>query len=188
MALDVRGSLKNAKLNNNIYMFADELFANAIDAFLIRKEKQKDVTDLKIKFSSETINAPFDNTQKELTIKCSDNGIGLGVDQTKAFVTQFTSYKDDLKIKGIGECKGSGRIQYLLYFSGMKIKSIYKNENAFTLKTLSFTDENTKEITEESFSEENTSESNVGFEITLTSLKDKPKQSIQKRGSLCTVF
>ena len=89
---------------------------NPIDAFLIRKEKQKDVTDLKIKFSSETINAPFDNTQKELTIKCSDNGIGLGVDQTKAFVTQFTSYKDDLKIKGIGECKGSGRIQYLLYF------------------------------------------------------------------------
>lgn len=188
MALDVRGSLKNAKLNSNIYMFADELFANAIDAFLIRKDKQKDVSDLKVKFISEITESPLDNTQKELSVKCIDNGIGLGPDQTKAFVTQFTSYKDDLKIQGIGECKGSGRIQYLLYFSQMRINSIYKKDSSFYLKKLDFSDVVTKEINENSFIEESTNDSNVGFEITLSSLKDNPRINIQKKGSIETLF
>ena len=188
MTLDVRGSLKNARLNNNIYMFVDEMFANAIDAFLIRKEKQNDVTDLKIKFSSEIVDTSLDGSEKDLTIRCIDNGVGLGQDQTKAFVTQFTSYKDDLNIQGIGECKGSGRIQYLLYFSKMKIRSIFKSGNDFSLKTLDFSDETSKEISENSFRTESTDDSNVGFEITLSNLKDMPKASIHKCGTVDVLF
>jgi|APLak6261694702_1056217.scaffolds.fasta_scaffold00090_30 hypothetical protein len=188
MALDVPGSLKKAKLNNNIYTFVDELFANAIDSFLIRKQLQKDVTDLKITFSSEITDADFLGTQKNLTIRCSDNGIGLGPDQTKAFVTKDTSYKDYLKIQGIGECKGSGRIQYLLYFSHMNILSIYKNGNEFISKTLDFSDKSTKEIDEKSFKEQKTSDTNVGFEIKLSALKDEPFVHIQKQGNIEALF
>jgi len=188
MALDVRGILKNARLNNNIYMFADEMCANAIDAFLIRKEKQKDVSDLKIKFTTEITDRQLDTTQRELIFKCSDNGVGLGEEQTKAFVTPFTSYKDDLNIHGIGECKGSGRIQYLLYFSEMKIRSIFKKNATNFLKTFSFSDSTTKEIDESSFQEEQTTDTNIGFEITLSSLKDRPRANIQKKGSIETLF
>lgn len=188
MALDVRGSLKNVKLNNNIYMFADELFANAIDAFLIRREKQKDVVDLKIKFISEISTSSLDDSRKELTITCIDNGIGLGDDQTKAFVTQFTSYKDDLNIKGIGECKGSGRIQYLLYFSRMKIESIFKVADSFTYKKLDFSDDSSKEISEDSFDSQSTSKTEVGFKITLSGLKDNPRENILKRGAIETLY
>ncbi len=188
MALDVPGSLKKVKLNNNIYTFVDELFANAIDSFLIRKQLQKDVTDLKIKFSCEINDADLLGSQKNLIVKCSDNGIGLGPDQTKAFVTKDTSYKDYLKIQGIGECKGSGRIQYLLYFSHMNIISIYKSDNDFLSKSLDFSDKITKEIEEKSFKVEKTKNSNIGFEITLSSLKDEPSIHIQKQGDIEALF
>lgn len=188
MALDVRGSLKNVKLNSNIYMFADEMFANAIDAFLIRKEKQRDIADLKIHFYTEVTDSTLDNSLRELKVKCTDNGVGLGADQTKAFVTQFTSYKDDLNIKGIGECKGSGRIQYLLYFSDMKIRSIFKDGDNHFLKTLDFSDANAKEINEESFCAQSSNDSNIGFEVTLSGLKDKPRISMQNRGAIEILF
>lgn len=184
MALDVPGSLKKVKLNNNIYTFLDELFANAIDSFLIRKHLQRDVMDLKINFSSEIKDVDLLGTKKDLIVKCSDNGIGLGIEQTKAFVTKDTSYKDYLKIEGIGECKGSGRIQYLLYFSNMNIKSTYKVGETFLSKKLSFSDKTIKEIDEKSFIEEKSVDTNVGFDITLSCLKEDPSVHIQKSGNL----
>lgn len=188
MGLDVRGGLKKAKLNTNIYTFIDELFSNAIDSFLIRKQLQKDVTDLKIKFCSEITEASLDGLQKNLTVKCVDNGIGLGPDQTKAFVTKDTSYKDDLKIQGIGECKGSGRIQYLLYFSDMNISSVYKSGSDHFQKTLSFSDKISKEIDENSFSQNKSLSKDIGFEITLSALKDEASAHIHKIGSIDVLF
>lgn len=188
MALDVRGGLKKAKLNNNVYTFVDELFSNAIDSFLIRKHIQKDVTDLKIKFVTQLIDANLDGSQKSLSIKCRDNGIGLGKDQTKAFVTKDTSYKDDLNIEGIGECKGSGRIQYLLYFSDLSISTLYKDGKDFFLKTLEFSDRSSKEIDESSFVEKKDSGTDSYFEITLSSLKADAAANIRSHGDVQSLF
>lgn len=188
MALDVPGSLKKVKLNANIYTFVDELFANAIDSFLIRKQILQDVTDLKINFFCEITDVDLIGMQKDLTVRCSDNGIGLGKEQTKAFVTKDTSYKDYLKIQGIGECKGSGRIQYLLYFSHMNIRSIYRSGADFISKTLDFSDKVTKEIDESSFQEEPTNNPNVGFEISLSALKDESSLHIHKQGDVSELF
>jgi hypothetical protein len=184
MALDVRGSLKKAKLNSNIYIFIDELFSNAVDSFLIRKHLQKDVKDFKIKFSTDITSTTLDASQKDLSITCTDNGIGLGVEQTKAFITKDTSYKDDLHVEGIGECKGSGRIQYLLYFSNMAITSVYKNAGGSFLKTLAFS-ESSKEIDDSSFKVEPTTRADIGFAITLSSLKPELTSRIFLYHLLC---
>ena len=48
MTLDVRGSLKNTKINKNYYVVIDELLSNAIDSYLIRKSTDKVVKGLKV--------------------------------------------------------------------------------------------------------------------------------------------
>ena len=51
MALDIRGSLKNTKINNNKYIFIDELLANAVDSYLIRKDSDDEsIEGLKVEF------------------------------------------------------------------------------------------------------------------------------------------
>ena len=151
MALDIRGSLKNTKINANHYVAVDELFSNALDSFLIRK-KRGDVANFEVFFDIEFFDEDSGGKTTNLNIKCFDNGAGLGDDQTKAFVTKDTSYKDGLGIEGIGKCKGSGRIQFLHYFKKITLDSTYQsNEKKFSRKLT--IDENTKEVDLESFEE-----------------------------------
>jgi hypothetical protein len=93
----------------------------------------------------------FDDGQFDLKVTCTDNGDGFGDEQVKAFVTKDTSYKDDLAIEGIGECRGSGRIQFLHYFTTIKIDSFYRSGNQIFRRTLSINDSSNKEISEASF-------------------------------------
>ena len=151
MALDIRGSLKNTKINGNHYVAIDELFSNAIDSFLIRK-KRGDVKNFEVFFEIEFFDEDSGGEATNLNIKCFDNGAGLGDEQTKAFVTKDTSYKDGLGIEGIGKCKGSGRIQFLHYFKKITLDSTYQsNEKKFNRKLT--IDENTKEVDLDSFEE-----------------------------------
>lgn len=179
MALDIRGSLKKAKFNNNYYIFVDELFANAVDSFLIRQNQSSDDLTFKAAFHVEFYNLDLEGTQIGFSLSCSDNGVGLGYDQTKAFVTKDTSYKDDLKIEGIGKCKGSGRIQYLRYFSKMNIKSIFHDGNNLYQRTLGI-DDSWKEIDEDSFETEQVSNGEIGFKVKLDGLKDDAKSNISR--------
>ena len=169
MTLDVRGSLKNTKINKNYYVVIDELLSNAIDSYLIRKSTDKVVKGLKVNFKIELFSRESDAKQDDLKITCTDNGVGLGSEQTKAFVTKDTSYKDDLTIAGIGKCKGSGRVQFFHYFSNIKIDSIYKDEGAYKRRTL-LIDEGTKEIEDNSFEVRDTDSDELKTTIVLESI------------------
>ena len=50
MTLDIRGSLKNTKINHNHYVVIDELFSNAVDSYLIRKNNENDIEGIKVTF------------------------------------------------------------------------------------------------------------------------------------------
>ncbi len=150
MTLDIRGSLKNTKLNSNPYIVFDELFSNAVDSYLIRKSNETAEEPLKVHFAVEFFDRELDGSKVEFKITCTDNGAGLGDAEVKAFVTKDTSYKDDLGIAGIGECKGSGRIQFLHYFSKLMIDSVYIDGDVYKRRTL-YIDRGTKEIDENSF-------------------------------------
>lgn len=151
MTLDIRGSLKNTRINHNHYVVIDELFSNAVDSYLIRKNIEKDIEGLQVKFLIEFFDQNlFDKNKVDMRITCTDNGAGFGDEQTKAFVTKDTSYKDDLSISGVGKCKGSGRVQFFHYFSKLKINSVYKNESNYINRKLDI-DLSVKEIDKDSF-------------------------------------
>lgn len=48
MTLDIRGSIKNTKLSLNRYVVFEELIANAIDAYLIRRAIDQSAPDMNI--------------------------------------------------------------------------------------------------------------------------------------------
>jgi hypothetical protein len=177
MALDIRGSLKNTKRNKNYYVVVDELFSNAIDSYLIRKSFDSGVSGLKVVFSVEFFNRDLDGNAVDLKISCTDNGAGLGNEQTKAFITKDTSYKDDLSINGIGKCKGSGRIQFLHYFKKLKINSVYKDGDEYKSRKLSI-DESAKEIDENSFEVLLSDSHETKTEITLDIVKPEIYESV----------
>ena len=172
MTLDIRGSLKNTKINKNTYIFIDELFSNAIDSYLIRKHVNPSLAALNIDLSIEFTRIElFDNGQFDLTITCTDNGAGFEDHQVKAFVTKDTSYKDDLAIEGIGECRGSGRIQFLHYFKTIKVDSRYESGHGMLRRTLCINDSSNKEINEDSFAQEKIEDKQVETTIVLAGLK-----------------
>src|ERR1700733_8974663 len=128
MTLDIRGSLKNTKLSSNKYFVIEELISNSIDAFLIRRNQDPSKMDLKVTVSIDLFKTGFLDDQIDLRISCTDNGCGLGDDQTDAFITKDTSYKDDLSIVGIGKCKGAGRIQFFHSFEKIGVRSTYAED------------------------------------------------------------
>ena len=125
MTLDIRGSLKNTRKSKNALVVVDELIANSIDAFLIRRATTQGDLNLEIKFSVQAKRIDLLGHEYDLEIECLDNGCGLGPDQLKAFLTKDTSYKDDLSIPGIGNCKGAGRVQFFHHFSKLSLSSMY---------------------------------------------------------------
>lgn len=136
MTLDIRGSLKNTKISLNRYVVVEELISNSIDSFLIRRHRDSSALDLKVAISIRLFTSGLFGDQLDLSISCTDNGCGLGDEQTDAFLTKDTSYKDDLSIIGIGKCKGTGRIQFFHNFEKVGIRSTYRNGDEFLTRTL----------------------------------------------------
>ncbi len=170
MALDLRGSLKNTRINPSIYVVFEEMFSNAVDSYLIRKHREPESPPLSVAFSIASISRDLLGEVLDLKITCCDNGAGLGDAETKAFVTKDTSFKDDLAIPGIGECKGSGRIQYFHYFSELYIRSIYKHDDQYFSRSIRV-DGSTREIDEDSFITEQTTSRDPGTSVTLSGIK-----------------
>ncbi len=133
MTLDIRGSLKNTKASSNKYVVIEELISNSIDSFLIRRNQDSSKMDLEVTVSISLFASGLLGDEFDIAISCTDNGCGLGDEQTDAFITKDTSYKDDLSIAGIGKCKGAGRIQFFHSFEKFGIRSTYReNDHALT--------------------------------------------------------
>ncbi|MGK2254728.1 MAG: hypothetical protein ACI8Y6_000013 [Brevundimonas sp.] len=126
MTLDIRGSIKNTKLSTNPYVVFEELISNAIDSYLIRKDAEPSAPALDVRVDVVFRTSDLFGELEVMSVRCRDNGCGLGDDQLKAFLTKDTSYKDDLHIAGIGKCKGAGRIQYFHYFGSLSIESTFR--------------------------------------------------------------
>lgn len=151
MTLDVKGGLKNTAISSNQYVVLEELLSNAIDSYLIRRKSERNTPDfsasLILNFFSSSL---IDNNEYDLAVSCIDNGAGFGDEQVKAFVTKDSTYKDYLKIQGIGKCKGAGRIQYFHYFRTLKIDSTY-TEDGISKRRLLDVHADTREISESNF-------------------------------------
>ena len=90
MTLDIRGSLKNTRISKNPLVVVDELLANSIDAFLIRKRDEADAVALEVTLKVKATKADLLGEVYDLEITCEDNGCGLGPEQRKAFLTKDT--------------------------------------------------------------------------------------------------
>ena len=177
MTLDIRGSLKNTRRSKNNHVVLDELLSNSIDAFLIRRASTQGDLALDIFLSVKATKANLLGDEYNLEIECIDNGCGLGPDQLKAFLTKDTSYKDDLNISGIGNCKGSGRVQYFHYFSTVSISSIYEmNDETFQIELP--TQDGRKEIGENDFKIEKLDSGEIGTSVKLSNVIPKIKETI----------
>ncbi len=154
MALDIRGSRKITRINKDIFSCVDELISNSIDSYLIRKSRERALPGLKIDleiifndYKTELFEGPITN----VAINCTDNGDGFAASQVKAFITAGTTYKDDLSIAGIDQCKGAGRIQFLHYFRHIQIDSVFVEGNVKSRRTLHIDGESDREINKDSF-------------------------------------
>lgn len=177
MTLDVRGSLKNTKLSANPLVVVEELFSNAVDAFLIRKRRDPVVARLEVTFNVEFMPSDLLGSDVDLVLTCQDNGVGLGDEQAKAFLTKDTSYKDDLGIAGIGQCKGAGRIQYFHHFKKLELASVYASGENLYRRALTFEDPQ-KQIEPESFHVSRVKNGEIGTRIVLSGLKPSVRPKV----------
>lgn len=179
MALDVKGGLKNTSMSTNKFVVFEELFSNAIDSYLIRRNNDSNVPDLLITFEIEFIRRSLLNPDDcDVFISCTDNGAGFGDDQVKAFLTKDSTYKDYLKINGIGKCKGAGRIQFFHYFDNIKIDSKFKAAEVTYRRELAASSES-REINAQNFSTITIPEtSDLSTTITLQNIKNNSNFNI----------
>lgn len=151
-------------------MVIEELVSNAIDSYLIRRSTDAEVPILNIEICVEFFkNSLLDDSERDISIWCQDNGAGFGDQQVKAFVTKDSTYKDYLQIQGIGKCKGAGRIQFFHYFSQLEIESIYESGDERFLRTLIANSE-AREITEDSFVKNKTIKA-IGTKVILKRMR-----------------
>lgn len=177
MTLDIRGSLKNTRKSKNALVVVDELIANSVDAFLIRRATTQGDLNLEIKFSVRAQKSDLLGHEYDLEIECVDNGCGLGPDQLKAFLTKDTSYKDDLNIPGIGNCKGAGRVQFFHHFSKLSLLSMYLEDGKKNRVHLP-AEENRKEIEETDFEINLHDSGELGTSVKLSGVLPKIRDTI----------
>ncbi len=187
MTLDIRGSIKNTKLSTNPYVVFEELLSNAIDSYLIRKSSDPHAPGMHVEVEVTFVPAGLDENQEDMIVSCQDNGCGLGDEQLKAFLTKDTSYKDDLSISGIGQCKGAGRIQFFHHFSELLLESIYPDEGSFTERKLHYL-EPQKQIDAENFSSTPANRGRTGTRITLKKLKPFVHARVMRGDELSSLF
>lgn len=177
MTLDIRGSLKNTRKSKNALVVVDELMANSIDAFLIRRATAKDDLSLEIEFAVKAKKSDLLGQEYELEIECADNGCGLGPDQRKAFLTKDTSYKDDLNIPGIGNCKGAGRVQFFHHFSRLSLSSIFsENDEQFSVHLPA--EDYRREIEDTNFEIERRDGGKIGTSVRLSGVLPKVRETL----------
>lgn len=189
MTLDIRGGRKNTAVNHSYYIAFEEMLSNAIDSYLIRKNRFSALPPFLLKIEITVIDADFFGGQFDVEIGCADNGAGFGDDEVKAFVTKDSTYKDQLQIPGIGKCKGAGRIQLFHHFDRLVIDSVFERSGERVRRTLQV-GESTREISEDSFIITRAGDAEVQTAFTLKSLRQSTLTAEQKaeQGSIPEVF
>lgn len=187
MTLDIRGSLKNTKVSSDGYVIFEELISNSIDAFLIRQHADPQARSLLVLIEVDVTSSGLLADGTDILITCTDNGCGFGDDQTDAFVTKDTSYKDDLAIPGIAKCKGSGRIQYFHHFERVGVRSTFRSGSEVTTRTL-VPDAGRRKIDVADFSRSIGDEREIGTTIRLEGLRPATRARLYKTESLADVF
>lgn len=187
MTLDIRGSIKNTKLSHNPYVVFEELISNAIDAYLIRKNGEPAAPSMSIEILVEFLQGDLVGDSESVSIKCKDNGCGLGDVQLQAFLTKDTSYKDDLTISGIGKCKGAGRIQFFHHFSSLAIDSTYREGPEVFRRVMTYR-EPKKSIDADDFKTTPGNETEIGTTVTLSGLKDVVRSKVVRVETLSVLF
>jgi hypothetical protein len=187
MALDIRGSLKNTKISSDGYVVLEELISNSIDAFLIRQHLDPSKRSLDVSIEVDVIAPGLLGDASDISMTCTDNGCGFGDDQTDAFLTKDTSYKDDLSIAGIGKCKGAGRIQYFHHFERVGIRSTYRRDEDVLTRTLLIA-AGRKKIDLADFVVSEGNADDIGTTIRLESLKQAPRTRVYKSEPLGEIF
>lgn len=188
MTLDIRGSKKTTRISDNQFVVFEELLSNAIDSYLIRKDSTQDTSPLDVKFDINLYTNDLVSQEKiGLKVTCTDNGAGMADSQVKAFVTKDSTFKDDLRIKGIGKCFGSGRVQYFHFFDRLKIESTFEKDNKLYMRTLDVAS-NTREISETSFEKIEINDGIVETKVSLTGLSDIAINKHFHDASLTTEF
>lgn len=187
MTLDIRGSLKNTKISSNRYVVLEELISNSIDAFLIRQHDDPAKRGLAVKVVAEIAATGLQGDGQHLSISCTDNGCGLGDEQTEAFLTKDTSYKDDLTIAGIGKCKGAGRIQFFHHFERVGIRSTYRSDGKVLTRTLPLVAAR-KKIDLADFGVTGGDAQDIGTTITLDGLKPATRERLYRNEALGDIF
>jgi hypothetical protein len=187
MTLDIRGSLKNTKISSDGYVVLEELISNSIDAFLIRQHLDPATRSLNVSVGVDVTKSGLLNDEADVSITCTDNGCGFGDDQTDAFLTKDTSYKDDLPIAGIGKCKGAGRIQYFHHFARVGIRSTYRQGEGVFTRVLPIA-AGRKKIDLADFTVKDGTAADIGTTIRLEGLKQVPRTRLYKSESLGEIF
>ena len=187
MTLDIRGSVKNTKLSSNPYVVFEELISNAIDSFLIRRDKDSSISSMMVDIEVDFLPDDLLDEYERMSVLCRDNGYGFGVDEIKAFLTMDTSYKDDLPISGISKCKGAGRIQFFHHFSALSIDSTYQDESGVFRCEMRYS-EPQKQIEIDDFKCSTGSENAIGTTIKLENFKDDVRKRISQAESLSSQF
>lgn len=187
MTLDIRGSLKNTKISSNRYVVLEELISNSIDSFLIRQHQDPTKRSLEVNVLVNVLPSGLLGDASDLSISCTDNGCGLGDEQTDAFLTKDTSYKDDLSIAGIGKCKGAGRIQFFHHFERVGIRSTYRSDGKILTRTLPLVAAR-KKISLGDFTVTDGKEQDIGTTIMLDGLKPGPRERLYRLEALGEVF
>lgn len=187
MTLDIRGSIKNTKLSSNPFVVFEEIISNAIDSFLIRIHGDGSVANLSVKIRVDFSASDLFGDGETMSLSCKDNGCGLGEDQLKAFLTKDTSYKDDLTISGIGQCKGAGRIQFFHHFSALSIDSTYRHGSEIIRRQMRYS-EPQKQIDYDDFTSSPGNEADIGTLIQLDQFKDTARSRIASGEPLSNLF
>lgn len=172
MTLDIRGGRKNTAINHGDYVVFEEMLSNAIDSYLIRKNRLASTPPFLMTVNVKIVDTDLFGAQSGIEIECTDNGAGFGDDEVKAFVTKDSTYKDQLQIPGIGKCKGAGRIQFFHHFDRLSVDSVFEKGDKIFRRTL-LVDDSTREISENSF----TTVSADGAEIRTTFVLKSRRQS-----------
>jgi hypothetical protein len=187
MTLDIRGSLKNTKISSDGYVVLEELISNSIDAFLIRQNYDPQARRLEVSIKVDVKSSALFGDGSDISLTCIDNGCGFGNDQTDAFLTKDTSYKDDLSISGIGKCKGSGRIQYFHHFERVGVRSTFLSETGVSSRTLP-PEAGRKKIDISDFALSDGDADDIGSTIRLENLRQATRTRLFKTEPLGGVF
>jgi hypothetical protein len=185
--LDVRGGLKNTKMSRQPLAVLEELISNSIDSFLIRQSRSVAIIDFNLEIDVKLEKSGLLDSEFDLTLTVSDNGFGFDEAAIQAFVTKDTTYKDDLGIAGIQQCKGSGRIQFFHIFNCIEITSYTGDLHKQKKVELSFNEGN-KIISLDDFSINDTADQELHTQIILTGLKPNARARFAEIGDLREIF